>query len=227
MERGTGNLFENAMFTNMSEGVRPGGILLTQRLLAYCNFQRGDIVVDLGCGTGTTVEYLWDVQKLYGIGVDISGNLLEQGKKRNVNLPLLQSAGENMPFWDCSVDGVLAECSLSVMLSPSKILSEINRILISGGKLGITDLYIKDESCDFSAGDSAGIMRWSEISQLVVEHGFEIMAFEDQSKLLREFVASFIMEHGSTEKLWECIGSQSRKKKVSGIGYYLLFAQKK
>lgn len=43
-------------------------------------------------------------------------------------------------------------------------------------------------------------MRWSEISQLVVEHGFEIMAFEDQSKLLREFVASFIMEHGSTEK---------------------------
>lgn len=99
----------------------------TQRLLAYCNFQRGDIVVDLGCGTGTTVEYLWDVQKLYGIGVDISGNLLEQGKKRNVNLPLLQSWGK-YAFLGCSVDGVLAECSLSVMLSPSKILSEINRI---------------------------------------------------------------------------------------------------
>lgn len=226
MGQGSPNLFENSIFANMPEGVRPGGLMLTQRLVDYCNFQHGARTVDIGCGTGTTVEYLRDVRGLYAVGVDLSVILLEQGKERTVDLQLIQSPGENLPFADQSIDGVLAECSLSVMPSVDKVLAEMNRILVPGGKLAITDLYVRDGSCDFSACNSSGIMTYSEISQALLEHGFEIVVFEDQSRLLREFVAGFIMEHGGAEELWKCTGMEKNDKKTYRLGYYLLIAEK-
>jgi len=217
------NLFENKVFANMPEGVRPGGFLLTQRLVDECDFQRGELIVDIGCGTGTTVEYLRDVHELYAVGIDLSADLLKRGKERTANLELIQSPGENLPFADGSVNGALAECSLSVIPDVGRVLAEINRILIPGGKLGITDLYARDGSCNFSACSSSSVMTYSEIIQVLLDNGFEIMIFEDQSKFLREFIASFIMEHGSAEELWQCAGGAQ---KTHRLGYYLLVAEK-
>jgi len=226
MDQGCPNLFEKSIFTNMSEGVRPGGLMLTQRLVDYCDFEHGAIVLDIGCGTGTTVQYLRDIRGVCAVGVDLSAVLLAQGKERTADLQLIQSPGEHVPFVDNSIDGVLAECSLSVMLNTSKVLTEINRILIPGGKLGITDLYAYDLEFNFSTCNTAGIMTYNEISQVVLDNGFKIIVFEDQSKFLREFVAGFIMAHGSTEKLWECVGIKTDNQKIPILGYYLLVAEK-
>lgn len=226
MGQGSLNLFENSIFAKMPEGVRPGGLRLTQWLVDYCNFQHGAIVVDIGCGTGTTVEYLRDVRGVYAVGVDLSAALLEQGKERTADLQLIQAPGNNLPFADHSIDGVMAECSLSVMPNVSRVLSEVNRILIPGGKLAITDLYTRDTSCKFSICNSSGIMTYSEISQVLIGHGFKIMTFEDQSRFLAEFVAGFIMEHGGTEELWQCAGIEKSDKKARRLGYYLLIAEK-
>jgi hypothetical protein len=102
----------------------------------------------------------------------------------------------------------------------------MNRILVPGGKLAVTDLYLRDMSCNFSADHSSGIMTYSEIIQVLGEQSFEIKVFEDQSTFLREFVAGFIMEHGGTEELWQCIGIEEDDKKIRGLGYYLLIAEK-
>ncbi len=220
------NLFEKNIFATMPEGIRPGGLMLTERLVDCCNFQNGAKVVDVGCGTGSTVQYLRDVWNLDASGVDLSAVLLERGKERRMDLPVVQSPGEDLPFVDHSVDGVLAECSLSVMRSVSKVLAEINRILIPGGKLGITDLYALDESCCNSTCHPSGVLNYNEIVQVLLDHGFEIMVFEDQSKLLKEFIAGFIMEYGSTDELWHCVGMEKTDKKINKVGYYLLIAKK-
>lgn len=220
------NLYENSAFSKMPEGIRPGGLMLTQRLVDYCQFQRNEIIVDVGCGIGTTVEYLRDVQGLYAIGIDLSADLVQQGQKRTANLHLIQSSGEALPFAGGSIDGVLAECSLSVMSDAGRVLDEINRILVPGGKLAITDLYLRDMSYNVSTGNSSGIMTYNEIVQVLLDHGFEIKVFEDQSKFLREFVAGFIMEHGGAEELWQCVGMEKKDKKIHGLGYYLLIAEK-
>ena len=224
--QGSWNVFENNMFATMPEGVRPGGLMLTKRLVDYCNFPQGARTVDMGCGTGTTVEYLQDVRGLCAVGIDLSVALLAQGKERNADLRLIQCPGEGLPFTDHSVDGVLAECSLSIMPNVSRVLDEINRILIPGGKLGITDLYTQDRDCNFSTCGATGIMTYDELSQVLADHGFKIIVFEDQSRLLREFVAGFIMAHGSAEKLWECVGRRSNDQKKQALGYYLLMAEK-
>lgn len=220
-QESTFNLFENKVFSNMTEGARPGGLHLTRRLVDYCKFRHGSIVVDLGCGTGITVEYLRDVRRLHGLGIDLSSALLQQGNERKADLRLIQSSGTDMPFADQSIDGVLAECSLSIMPDVPKVLTEINRILVSGGKLGITDLYIQEED-----GDIPSIMTQSELFQVLQNHLFHVLVFEDQTAFLRKFVASFIMEHGSAEELWQCTGKKKLDKKISGLGYYLLVAEK-
>lgn len=226
MGQGNKNLFENSIFAQMPEGVRPGGITLTQQLVDYCNFQPGARIIDIGCGTGTTVEYLRNVRRLYAVGVDLSALLVEQGKERAADLQLIQSSGENIPFVDHSIEGVLAECSLSVMPNVGRVLSEINRILVPGGKLAITDLYVRDTSCEFLTSNSSGIMTYNEMIEVLLDHGFEIMIFEDQSRFLREFVASFIMEHGEMEELWQCTGIGKNDMKIHKLGYYLLIAEK-
>ncbi len=220
------NLYEKSIFSKMPEGVRPGGLMLTQRLVDYCNFTHGAVVLDIGCGTGITVEYLRNIRGLYALGIDLSLVLVQCGKERTADLQLIQSSAENMSFNDHSIDGVLAECSLSVIPNVNKVLSEINRILVPKGKLAITDLYIQDTSGYAEADHSSGIMTYSEISELMQQQGFHILVFEDQSPLLREFVARFIMENGSIEELWECTGMDKDDKRIKRIGYYLMIVEK-
>lgn len=220
------NLFEKSIFSKMPEGVRPGGLALTKRLVDYCNFHHEAIAVDIGCGTGTTVKYLQEVRGINAIGVDLSAALLRQGKESSADLQFIQSPGESLPFTDDSVNGVLAECSLSVMPNFPRVLAEINRILVSGGKIAITDLYARDAGWNDLEDSPSGIMTYCELIQTLQESCFDIKVFEDQSSLLREFVAGFIMEHGSAEELFKCIGMERADGKKLDLGYYLLIAEK-
>jgi hypothetical protein len=64
------------------------------------------------------------------------------------------------------------------------------------------------------------------------ERGFSVIFWEDQSAYLKEFVARFIMEHGSAETLWQCLALRQKDKQLSqqtlkrGLGYFLLVAEK-
>ncbi len=193
----------------------PGALTLTKQVIDYCAFKPGAKVLDVGCGTGATVEYLCDVRRLNASGVDISEARLEQAWKRAPGLQFIQASGESLPFADDFFDGVVAECSLSVMHDVDAVLAEINRILIPGGKLAITDVYILDTD---GLADS-----WNnnKLSKRLNENGFSVIIWEDQSAFLREFVASYIMEYGSMEGLWQCRPNPKTK-----MGYFLLVAEK-
>lgn len=195
----------------------PGGFKLTKQLLDYCSFSPAAKVLDVGCGIGTTVGYLQDVLGLQAIGVDLSEIRLAQGRKKSSSgLSLIQAAGENLPFADASFDGVIAECSLSVMQDIYTVLTEIYRVLTPGGKLAITDVYLPDSD------STAGYLNNSQLKTILEKNGFASIIWEDQSAFLREFVARYIMEHGSVEELWQCVPTGKKK-----LGYFLLVAEKK
>lgn len=193
----------------------PGGLTLTSRLLDYCAFNSGAKVLDVGCGIGTTVEYLCNVRGLNAIGTDVSELRLAQAKKRAPCLQFVKAAGESLPFADGSFDGLIAECSLSVMQDTSTVLAEFSRVLVPGGKLAITDIYLPDSGC------LPGFENSGQIKKMVAENGFTIVIWEDQSACLREFVACYIMEYGSVEELWRCRANLKTK-----LGYFLLVAEK-
>ena len=52
---------------------RPGGLDLTRRLAECCAFSCQSKIVDIGCGTGVTVEYLRSRYNVNAVGVDLSG----------------------------------------------------------------------------------------------------------------------------------------------------------
>jgi len=226
-----------SVITNPPEGVlRPGGLRLTRQIVDACAFARGMKVIDLGCGTGITVEYLVNTLGLCAAGVDISEERLQQGRARNAGLRLIQAAGEALPFADSSVDGILAECSLSVMQDLPQVLAEIARVLLPGGKLAVTDMYVRldsvlQTSCT-NKGQTVGIRNYSELMKLFKGQGFKILHWEDQTAFLKEFVAMYIMEHGSAEALWQCMLNRQQDKQLSrqslksDLGYFALIAEK-
>jgi len=194
----------------------PGGLTLTKRVAEYCTFIPGAKILDVGCGTGVTMEYLQDTCGLQAVGVDVSLVRLEQGRKRLPYLQFIQAAGESLPIVDVSFDGVITECSLSVMQDAGTVITEISRILIPGGKLAITDIYLP------ISDSSAGYLNRNQLKTMLEKAGFTIIVWEDQSAFLREFIACYIMEYGSMEELWQCVSIPKTK-----LGYFLLVAEKR
>ncbi len=226
------------MSVKLIDGVlHPGGLELTKRLVDYCSFAPSEKILDLGCGIGTTVEYLTDVYGLDVIGVDLSRESIETGKKRNPHLQLIEGSGEKLPFRDCSLKGVIAECSLSVMQYADEVLKEINRVLEMEGKLGINDLYIRERkeknspACNSQKANClTGALEYSQLVRVLENNGFQIIRWEDHSPRLKEFVARYIMEYGSLKDFFQCrqevkgqaLGGKTHNK----MGYFLLVAKK-
>ncbi|TYO94600.1 DVU_1556 family methyltransferase [Desulfallas thermosapovorans] len=219
--------------------IRPGGFTLTDRALALCSFAAGARVLDVGCGAGATVEYLINNHQLDAVGVDPSPALLEQGRRRCPGLPLMEGAGENLPFRDGEMDGVLAECTLSVMENPDRALAECCRVLKSGGWLVVTDVYARNPAGVSTLhelpleGCLKGAMSIDELLQKIKARGFEVVLWEDHTRLLGELVAGLILAHGSMAAFWGCVtgdsvacGDIQNAVRKARPGYVLVLAKK-
>lgn len=219
--------------------IRPGGFTITDRALSFCSFAAGARILDVGCGAGATVEYLITKYNLNAVGVDPSPTLLEQGRRRCPDLPLLEATGESLPFGDGEMDGVFAECTLTVMKNPDNALAECYRVLKDGGWLVVTDVYarnpegVEDLRHLPVASCLTGAMFIRELLQKINAKGFTITLWEDHSRLLGELVARLILTHGSMAKFWgsvaggsaHCAEMQNAVQK-SRPGYVLVLAQK-
>jgi len=222
--------------------IRPGGLALTERALSYCAFSSGDRLLDVGCGTAVTLEYLTCLHGYRAFGVDPSPSLLRRGTGRKQELPVVLGNGEDLPFSASLLDGVFLECSLSVSCNPDQVLRECSRVLKQQGKLILSDVFLngkQNSACDaggFLSRCTAGAMPGETIAQLLRSHGFEIRLWEDHSSTIGVFLAQLIffcdfnpVRH--TDFTGEDCGGRSQvtPKHVysgHGVGYFLLVAEK-
>jgi arsenite methyltransferase len=195
----------NAPFT--ATGIRPGGLDLTQQALARSKLPAGSRILDVGCGTGVTVEYLLYEHVIQAVGIDLSSMLVAQGKARDAALPLLVGDAGALPFSNASFDGVLLECTLSLVRDWERVLTECHRVLKPPlGRLIVTDLYARNpeavgalrrlalQSCLKGALDQNEFIRESSLV------GFELGCFEDHSETLRDFAAQIVWTYGSLDR---------------------------
>lgn len=219
--------------------MRPGGFALTDRALQLCAFNAGDRVADIGCGSGATVEYLRRCHGLDAVGIDSAAASLEQGLRLNPFLPLSTGFAEELPFGPGMLDGVLAECSLSVIAGKEQALAEFCRVLRTGGKMVITDVYARNADgldsirripLPFGMTD---IMTQDKLTAMVGRRGFSLTNWEDHSQTLKDFLFLTIMGDHSSEPGRRCQGegeSSWRESicvlKRASVGYFLLVASK-
>lgn len=223
------------------ETLRPGGFSLTDLGVERCGFLPGARVLDVGCGCGATVERLVSLYHLQAIGVDPSEVLLESGRNKNPDLNLILGLGEDLPFPINHLDGVFAECALSVMEDLDSVLEEISRVLKPGGWVVINDVYVRNpdglkaqqelnlDSCIRRA------LPKEQIINSLFGHGFDVVNWSDHTDLLTQLTVNLIMTHGSMTKFWlkssSCPGSVDPSRIQAGIkqakmGYFQLIAKK-
>jgi arsenite methyltransferase len=210
----------------------PGGLEITLRAIALSGLEHGARILDLGCGSGESIHLLQS-RGFDAIGVDEARRSFPGGAGETGLF--VEACAEELPFADSSFDGVLAECSLSVMRNPQKALVECARVLRPDGQLMISDLYARNpgkiEAVRRLKGScvSAMLVR-EELDPMLQEAGFSAQCFEDHSRALREAAARFILDHESMEELWQSGAHTADARTIMSAmkqvraGYFLLVA---
>lgn len=217
--------------------LRPGGLKLTEEAVNLCNFLSGANIVDVGCGTGVTVSFLIKKYGFNVLGIDLSQEMIKEGKRESPGLPLFQGNGLNLPFSSGTMDGLFMECSFSLIKDIDQVLSESNRVLKSNGKLIVSDIYFKNintKNKSFLKCSSFLSTACKEfILDKLAEHDFALKLWLDKSEYIIQLVFDSIMKFGSVDTLWNCLLPETEKENIIlqqikdwKPGYFLLIASK-
>jgi len=113
------------------------------------DLRHGDVVLDLGAGTGVSTEELAR-SGATAIGVDISLGMLRAGKKARPDTILLAGDALALPFADQTFDAVTISFALRNVHDTEAALREMARVTKPGGRLVV---------CEFSHPTSAPFRR--------------------------------------------------------------------
>ncbi|MEO7908657.1 MAG: methyltransferase domain-containing protein [Roseiflexaceae bacterium] len=159
---------------------RGKGREIRQRTATLADLHLGEHVLDVGCGTGTLAI---EVQRRVGsagrvVGIDPGNEQITRARAKAArrNLPIDFQIGviEQLAFPDQTFDVVLSTLMMHHLPDGLKRqgLSEIARVLKSGGRLVIADFTRQQERAGLAARFHAGGSGLHEMAALVADAGF-------------------------------------------------------
>ena len=100
--------------------------------------QRGDLVLDLAAGTGTSSQPYADAGVTI-VPTDFSLGMLQVGKNARPHLPFTAGDGTRLPFADSVFDAVTISFGLRNIVDPRAGLAELRRVTKPGGRLVVCE----------------------------------------------------------------------------------------
>lgn len=234
------NAYENEDLRQvLGESLRPGGFRLTEAAANFCKLIEKHAVLDLGCGIGSTIQFLYESRKIKAVGIDPSEKLLEIAKNECPFAEFVLGAGEKIPLEADKFDAVFAECTLSLMDHLDRTLEEVHRVLKQTGWFVITDVYARNpaslnglERFSFTSC-MRGLHDLNLLKQQLEALGFKIMHVEDCSQLLKELFVKIVFSYGSMDVFWNISSNHcedgcefQEKLKACKPGYFMMIAMK-
>ncbi len=153
---------------------------------AVAELSEGDVVLDLGSGGGIDVllsaRRVGPTGKAYGL--DMTEEMLTLARRNAAeagvdNVEFLQGYIEDIPLPDATVDVVISNCVINLSADKPKVFSEMQRVLRSGGRVGVSDVVTDDHLTDDEivergsyVGCVAGALRITEYRQGLEAAGF-------------------------------------------------------
>ena len=158
--------------------------------LAVADLREGERVLDLGSGGG--IDVLLSARRVgpsgFAYGVDMTEEMLELARANAaragaVNVEFRKGQIEDLPLPDASVDVVISNCVINLSVDKPAVLAEMYRVLIPGGRIGITDVVAEDHltAADrAAAGSYAGCIAGA-LSRAEYLDGLAAAGFADAS----------------------------------------------
>ena len=106
------------------------------------------VVVDLGCGTGATLERLAPWVKR-AVGVDREPAMIRAASQRLSGLPnveLREGSLQHLPLGDGEANVALCTLVLHHVDDPASVFREVRRVLAPGGRFVLVDMVAHDRS---------------------------------------------------------------------------------
>lgn len=191
--------------------LRPGGLSLTHRLLEESSLQAGDRVLDLGCGPGESLFLMQESFCFEVFGLDHSEKLLAQARARLPKAELSLGDAHAIPYANDNFHGILAECSLSLMAHVESVLAEAWRVLKPGGLFILSDLYCKRPELRRKfiehplADEFSAPFNLESLKSLLDTAGFIEIQWQDEGRLLTQWIVEMIFKHGSLDAFWQAL----------------------
>jgi arsenite methyltransferase len=120
--------------------------------LAVADLHDGERVLDLGSGGG--IDVLLSARRVgssgFAYGVDMTDDMLQLARQNAAkagaaNVEFLKGEIEALPLPDAAVDVVISNCVINLSTDKPAVLGEMFRVLVPGGRIGITDVVAEDQ----------------------------------------------------------------------------------
>ena len=112
---------------------------------------RGERVLDLGCGAGTDTLVAAQMVGPEGrvVGIDMTPEMLAKAHAATAelgatNVELLEAEAERLPFPDASFDVVISNGVIDLIPDKDAVFAEIYRVLAPGGRIQVADVTIQN-----------------------------------------------------------------------------------
>jgi SAM-dependent methyltransferase len=130
-------------------GLAPSGCCLScGGALLFSDPMPGEVGVDLGSGRGDDVLKIagYVGENGFAYGIDIAEEMLHIARSRAKgqgvrNVKFIRSTLENISLQDGTADFVVSNCTINHSLEKDLVWNEVYRILKSGGRFVVSDIY--------------------------------------------------------------------------------------
>jgi arsenite methyltransferase len=118
---------------------------------AVAELRDGEIVLDLGSGGG--IDVILSAKRVgpggTAYGLDMTDEMLELARRNAAeagitNAHFLKGVIEEIPLPAESVDVVISNCVINLSVDKAAVLTEMARVVRSGGRIGVTDVVAED-----------------------------------------------------------------------------------
>ena len=168
---GTGSVddsFGAALYTSDDQGELPAEAVAASlgcgNPTAVAALQPGERVLDLGSGGG--IDVLLSARRVgetgFAYGVDMTTEMLDLARSNAAkagvtNVEFRQGTIEDVPLPDAAVDVVISNCVINLSVDKPRVIAEMFRVLVPGGRIGISDVVAEDH---LSAAERAERGSW-------------------------------------------------------------------